>query len=436
MPEAVSTTPELHTPEPELTPNDLVARARDLRPLLREKRLEAALLGTYPREIHEEFQRAGFYRILQPRVYGGYEFGLETFFRVMSEVCHGDPGMGWCLTLGTGHTLPLVAHFPPDIVREAFGEDGEFIAPHSANPRGIATPVEGGYRVSGRWAYSSGSPYSTYMMCTALVTEPDGSKVPHVMLIPRHEYEILDDWGGGNTMALQASGSNTVVVDDVFVPTERAPLYDWQANPYTEGSFGSASTGNPLYMGNCAVLYHGEVACTQIGAARAALDEFEKTITTKKRLAPPQVLRYLHEDGQRTFGQAASMVDSAETILFSVGRQHAELSQDWLEGRSVTVEDWQRLGNQLYTAIRLAWEAGELMFRSVGSGVAMVGEPLQDYFLALQMQRTQAHVQSDATALLVARAHFGLDLSSGPITEVATSRSVLRADSAPAAQPA
>lgn len=418
--------PEAFTvPEPDLTPEDLVERARALLPLIRAKRLEAAELGTYLPEIHEEFQKAGFYRILQPRMYGGYEFGLETFFRVMSEVCRADPGQGWCLTLGVGHTLPLVAHYSPEVVAAAFGETGEFIAPHSAAPRGIGTIVEGGYIVTGRWSYSSGSPYSTHFMGTALVTEEDGTKRPYVMLIPREGYEILDDWGGGTTMALQASGSNTVVVDNTFVPFDHAALYDWHDNPYAEGSFGYASTGNPLYKGNCSVLYHGEVACTQIGAARAALDAFEDILLNKKRTFPPQILRYLHTDGQRNFGEAASMVDSAETILYNVGRSHTLLAEKSKAGGTVTLEDELRLGNQLYTAIRLAWEAGELMFRSVGSSVAMVGEPLQEYFLALQMQRTQAHATSDATALLVARAHFGLDAPTPRSTEVATSKTVM-----------
>lgn len=407
---SVRTMAEPQIPEPDLTPAGLIARARALQPLMRENRIEAAQLGTYPREIHEEFQRAGFYRILQPKMYGGLELDLELFFRVMTAVSQGDPGMGWCLTLGTSHTLPLVAHFAPRVVEEAYGDDGLFIAPHSAQPQGTAEPVEGGYRVSGRWAYASGAPYSTHMMCTTLVVDVENRQVPHVVLIPRADYEVLNDWGGGSAMALQASGSNTVAVDDVFVPYERSARYDWHVNAYDTGSFGSKSTGNPMYLGNCSVIYHGGVGCTQVGAARAALDEFEKTMKIKKRSTAPQVLRYLHEDAQRVYGQAVSMVDSAETILFGVGRRHSELSAAAGNGESVTVEDWLRLSNQIYTATRLAWEAGELMFRSVGSSVANRADPLQDYFLALQMQRTQAHAQSDSTALLVARAHFGLEL--------------------------
>jgi 3-hydroxy-9,10-secoandrosta-1,3,5(10)-triene-9,17-dione monooxygenase len=131
---------DLRVPEPDLTSQEAIARAAAMRPTLRENRVKAAEEGRYSAELHRAFEDAGFYRLVQPRKYGGYEFGLETYYRTMIEISRGDPGIGWCLTLGTGHTIPLVAHFPEEVVREAFGEDGVFIAPHSATPEERSSP--------------------------------------------------------------------------------------------------------------------------------------------------------------------------------------------------------------------------------------------------------------------------------------------------------
>jgi 3-hydroxy-9,10-secoandrosta-1,3,5(10)-triene-9,17-dione monooxygenase len=405
--------PKLDGKEIDTTPEEMIARAVALRPMLREKRKEAAARGTYPPDVHRAFEEAGFYRILQPRAFGGYEFGLETFFKVMIEVSAGDPGMGWCLSLGSGHTLPLIAHYRESVVREIFASNSHFIAPHSALARGTATPVEGGYMVSGEWGYSSGVPYSTHFMGTALVPLPDGKQGQIVVIIPRHEYTIVDDWGGGVTMALQASGSNTVRVENVFVSKDWTAPWDWMIHANPEGTYGTALTNNPLYFGNVSPLYPGEIACAQIGAARAALDEFEKIITTKKRISPPQILRYLHPDMQKVFGECVHTVDAAEQITLSVGRDYAALGERWKKtGEAPTLKDYTRLGARHFTAIRLCWEAGEMMFRSAGTTVAKKGEPLQDYFLALAMQRTQADVWGPAAATMLARSHWDLNDSS------------------------
>jgi 3-hydroxy-9,10-secoandrosta-1,3,5(10)-triene-9,17-dione monooxygenase len=401
--------PKLDSKEMNTTPEELIARAVALRPMLREKRNEAAALGTYPPDVHRAFEEAGFYRILQPRALGGYEFGLETFFKVMIEVSAGDPGMGWCLSLGTGHTLPLIAHYRESVVREIFASNPHFIAPHSATARGTATPVEGGYMVSGEWAYSSGVPYSTHFMGTALVPQADGQKAQIVVIIPRREYTIVDDWGGGVTMALQATGSNTVRVENVFVSKDWTAPWDWMVYANPQGSYGTTLTNNPLYLGNVSFLYHGEIACALIGAARAALDEFEKIITTKKRISPPQILRYLHPDMQRVFGECVHTVDAAEEVTLSIGRDFAALGKRWAEGgEAPTLKDYTRLAARHFTAIRLCWEAVEMMFRSAGTTVAKKGEALQDYFLALAMQRTQANEFGPMQAIMLARAHFGL----------------------------
>jgi 3-hydroxy-9,10-secoandrosta-1,3,5(10)-triene-9,17-dione monooxygenase len=85
----------IRTPEPDLTPEELVKRARDLKPTLKSQQDESDVRGTYSQELHETFRKAGFYRVLQPRMFGGYEFDLPTFYSAMLEISHGHPAVGW-----------------------------------------------------------------------------------------------------------------------------------------------------------------------------------------------------------------------------------------------------------------------------------------------------------------------------------------------------
>lgn len=411
-------------PEPELTPDDVIARAKALQPRVRQEATAAARRGTYSPELHEAFLDAGFYRILQPRRFGGYEFDVATFFRVIIEIGQGDPGSAWCLCLGAGHAMQAASHFPVDVQAELFGAHGCFIAPLSAAPRGTATRVDGGYRVSGTWAYSSGVPYSTHFMGAALRTGADGTNEKLLVVIPRSHYTILDDWGGGQTIGLQASGSNSVRVDDVFVPERFTTTGGMVAGSGTatvvdDGvAQGARIHGNPMYMGNSVPFGAGELACAQIGAARAALVEFEKVVRTKKRTFEPQILMYLHRDAHRAYGQAVQLVDCAETLLLAAADKYARVCREWVYAAERPAgEDFTRCANQMMKAVQLAWEAGELLFRSVGTTAARSGQLLARLFLDLEMQRTQWTPMSERFNILIGQQHFDVLPEAGATSE-------------------
>src|SRR5436190_23846580 len=97
-------------PEPDLTPQQIIARATALIPELRAQQDEADERGTYSAAMHEKFTAAGFYRITQPKLFGGYAFDLGTFYRVMLEIARGHPGVGWCLALGASHAFEVASH--------------------------------------------------------------------------------------------------------------------------------------------------------------------------------------------------------------------------------------------------------------------------------------------------------------------------------------
>jgi 3-hydroxy-9,10-secoandrosta-1,3,5(10)-triene-9,17-dione monooxygenase len=403
------TAPEVPVPEPDLTPAEIVARAAALKPMLRDQQEESERRGCYSEEIHREFLRAGFYRMLQPRRFGGYEFDLPTFWQAMVQISEGDPGSGWGLTLGSHHAFVVGSFWSERAQREIFGPDGDFRAPHRPLPGGTATPTKGGYIVDGTWDYCSGVPYATHFIGNALLptNEPDAVPEAVVAVIPRGRYTVLDDWGGGAQLGMQASGSNSVRVEQVFVPEHLVVPANWTRR---EGATpGTELHANPMYLGMIYGVYHAGLVVTIVGAARASLAEFEEILTTRKTTFPPQVMRYEHHDFQRSWGLARGLTDSAEALLYRAGEMYMEHCRRWADdGVPFSREDDIRLFGILQQAGRLAAEAVELVFRSAGSSAARRGQRLQRYFRDVAMYRGHIAAQYLNLASEFARAHFGL----------------------------
>ena len=393
----------IEVPEPDLEPQTLVERARALIPAVRDQQDEAERLGHHTAGLNRQFTEAGFYRILQPRQYGGYAFGLPVFWRVMLAIAEGDPGTGWALTLGAHHVLTIGAWFSEAGQRDIFGSSGEFRAPHRALPSGTAEPADGGYVVRGTWDYCSGSAHATHFMCNAMVA---GTTDRITSVIPMDQVTVLDDWGGGTTLGLNSSGSNSVRVDDVFVPGHWTAPADWT---HGETMAPGAARHGPLYCGRIYALYHAGLVIPVIGAARAALAEYEQIIKDKLTYFPPQVPRYTHPDYQRTYGHALALTDSAEAIVLHVADRYMELAERWAStGEPFTREDDVRLYAMIQQAGQLAAQAVQEIFAASSSSAAKRGTRLQRYYRDVAMY--QGHIASQylTTAGELARVHFGL----------------------------
>ena len=401
---------EVAAPEPGLSGAELVRRAAALTARVRAEQDEAERRGRYSEGLHQAFVEAGLYRMVQPRRFGGYECDIPSFWQAMVHIAAGDPGTGWCLTLGSHHAWLLGSHWPERAQRELFGPSGDFRGPHRPIPGGTAEPVEGGYLVSGTWDYCSGVPYATHFIGNALLPPPESGPppLPIVVVIPRAQFRVLDDWGGGAQLGMQSSGSQSVSVERVFVPEHLVLVGDW-TGASSESSPGAALHGNPMYLGKVWGIYHGGLVVAVVGAAKAALSEFEQIITTRKTLFPPQVVRVEHYDYQRAWGLARGLIDSAEALLYHTGERYMELCWRWAEqGQPFSLDDDNRLFGMLQQAGRMASEAVELLFSSGGSSAAKRGQRLQRYFRDVAMYRGHVAAQSVNFASGFAKSHFGL----------------------------
>jgi 3-hydroxy-9,10-secoandrosta-1,3,5(10)-triene-9,17-dione monooxygenase len=395
-------------PEPELTPDALIARARALQSRLREEQEATERRGVHSEALHQEFRKAGFYRCLQPRRFGGYEFDIKTFYRLAIELARGDPSTGWCVILGAGHALTLASYFPEPAQVDAFGPHGDFCAPCVAAPLGTATPARGGWVINGTWAYASGAPYGTHFMpCVLMPAEKPGESRSGLGLLPRSQWKMLDDWGA--ILGLRGSGSNSIRVAEAHVPETHVVPVDMLDADVSGGTPGSRLHGNPMYAGRCLSFFHGELVSLMVGLGYAAIDEYEKIIRARSTLFPPVTPRYLHYDYQRVLGLALGMVHAGERLALNAGDLYMEYCRRGFEGgQPFSLKEDLELFASTEHGGRLVWEAVEMLFRTASTSAAKDGQRLQRYYRDISIYRGHISAQYEIIAQRLALVHLGL----------------------------
>jgi 3-hydroxy-9,10-secoandrosta-1,3,5(10)-triene-9,17-dione monooxygenase len=388
-------------PEPGLTPAELLSRASALIPLLRERQAECERLGMVMDDVNAELIRGGFYRLIQPRRFGGYEFDVPTFYRVMMEISRGCPETGWVLALTAGHPL-IVASFPLEGQREVYGREGEFRCPAAFNPPGTAVPVAGGFRVSGSWPSASGIDHGTHALTAARV---EATQQIVFLLLERDQFRIVDDW---QVMGMQGTGSKRVAVDEAVVPLQRTleGVGPGRPDPKTRPRL----LENPMYIGRVPCFLIGEAASVAVGAARGALDLYEETVRSKRAYHPPYHERSKEPEFQHHYGRALALVSTAEAALVRAGEDYMDFAREQASGGAAFDEERDlRLVLVEQQCIRLAWEATDLIYRTVGtSDAAREGKMIGRIFRNMAVINTHPGLQSDRTAIMAARMRFGL----------------------------
>jgi 3-hydroxy-9,10-secoandrosta-1,3,5(10)-triene-9,17-dione monooxygenase len=373
-------------PEPGLTTEEVVARARALRPTVLEQAAQTEANRYYSRELHEAFAAAGLYRMLVPRRYGGYEFDLTTFIRAIVEICRGDMSTGWCLCLGAGHALQIGSWFPEAAQAEIF-RDGDFRAAAVAAPVGSARRVQGGWEIDGKHSYCSGIPYSTHYMGQALGPGPDpeGPPAPLLFVVDRAQWTMLDDWG--DLLGLKGSGSHSIVLERARIPEHWAMANTHMISVDTSrGTPGYELHGNPMYASPALAFFGIEAAGCMVGAALGALDEYEAITSVRTTMRPPIIPRTHDGDYQRYFGTAKGKLDTALAALLRTCDDWMEVCARVDEGVPFSREDDLRLNVMSRVAFNMAWDAmHQDIFRTAGSSATRDGERLQRIFRDMAM---------------------------------------------------
>lgn len=398
----------LTPPEPSLTPQELLARAIALRPLLRARQAECEAGGNVPADVNERLIREGFYRIVQPRRFGGYEFDVPTFYTVMMEIARGCSETAWVLALTAGHPL-IAAYFSEEAQREAYGTSGEFRCPTVFNPPGTAIPVEGGVRLTGTWPSASGIDHATHYITLATLLDP-ATREPAgavLLMLQRGEFSVRDDW---RVMGMQGTGSKSVLVDDLFVPSHRVAKTRGVGLLTNIVLPGPRIYDNPMYYGRIGAFLVGEAAAVSVGAARGALDHYEEVLRSKRSPVPPFPERRTDPEFHRHYGTALSLVVAAEAALARQGEEFMQAVQDAAAGTPFDLAREQRMQLIALRAIDMAWEAIELIYRTAGTSASVKeGQPIGRVFRNIAAIRTHPILQLDRLAMNAARTALGVD---------------------------
>ena len=392
-------------PEAGITAEVMLERARAMIPVLRERAAEAERLRTLPEETVNDFLAAGFYRILQPARFGGYELGLRAFCEVMSLVSQGCASSGWVLCLTSAHTFHMAAAAEAGQI-EMYGDDGDFRSPLILAPQGTATPVEGGYRLNGRWNYNSGGEHANWVGLSAVVPGAEDGPPKDLLMcfIRRQEYEIFDNW---HTMGMRGTGSKQAVVNEVFVPESRViSQIAWGMGKAP----GFGVHENPFYQTPHMEVFCAEIASICVGVGEAAIDAFVERAETKVNPFPPHKLA-MHEEGiQRRLGMARSLVDVATAARDRIISNQERYTREAVAG---TLEFSARGANRMMLlvqqAARLCDEAVSCLFERSGTSATQTGSAMERIHRDLATIRTHYIMDTDRTAANWGAAYFGLD---------------------------
>jgi alkylation response protein AidB-like acyl-CoA dehydrogenase len=241
----------------------MVELARDLRPQIQVHADETERLRRLPDAVVRLLRGSGFFGMARPVEYGGLGIDLLTTMRAVEEISVADASTGWCAAIGSGSIGAL--RLRDEVAREIF-KPGTALA-GVGSPSGRATPVDGGYRVTGRWSYASGCQHSDWLFAGTVVFDGDAPRVLdgrpdiRVVIVPVSDIEIIDTW---HVSGLRGTGSHDVAMHDLFVPEARTSIMRLDG--------GGADNGGPAEV-PMFTLFGLALVPVAFGAARRAIDE-------------------------------------------------------------------------------------------------------------------------------------------------------------------
>jgi alkylation response protein AidB-like acyl-CoA dehydrogenase len=349
-------------PAPDLLP-DLLRRASELLPVLRERAARAEQLRRLPPESVKDLVSSGLVRIGTPRRYGGNGLDIDAGHAVVWELGRACGSTAWCCSLWIVHNWWL-GHFSERAQDDFFASGPDTLASTCLNPAGgTAEPVTGGFRVSGRWSFSSGCEASSWGMVS--VSGP-GAGTLRWLLLPREDYEIVDTWFASG---MRGTGSQDIVVRDTFVPAHRV------LDPDRAGD--TDRTGwllhqRPSYRVPLRLLVGWDLAAPLVGIAQGAVDEFTARLrgtTGPGRTADSVPL-------QLRLAEASAQVDAARTIHQRTVR---ELVDRAAAGATFTELDRARYRRDKAFVARLCVQAVDRLFEGGGARAIVETDSLQRF---------------------------------------------------------
>jgi 3-hydroxy-9,10-secoandrosta-1,3,5(10)-triene-9,17-dione monooxygenase len=334
----------------------------------------------------------GFLRALQPARFGGGEVTLLEFIDATYELSRSSPSAGWVAGVIGVHPWQL-ALFSEEAQQEMWGSDPTTMHSSSYNPTGKAERVPGGYKVFGRWSFSSGCDHCKAVNLGAVAGGRDlggGAQVPDFrsFLLHRDQYRIEDNW---NVAGLKGTGSKDIVVDDAFVPEHRTQSHmDYALNQPLPGQ---KLNDGPLYRLPWSVVFNMALASSVLGSARGFVDLWIEQSTTRMlslgaRVADDPLM-------QRRLAEATWDVDVSMT------RMRADATELWQMAEAREPASMQLRGQMRWNMNRGCEQVGRAvneLFHAASGRSIFLDQPLQRRYQDVQGGLGHAFLGSDSPA--------------------------------------
>ena len=346
-----------------MTPDEIRGNVRALLPSIAKRGDEIERLRRLPADLVEDLRGAGAFRIAAPQARGGPELRPREQVELIEELAVVEPSVAWCVMIGSDGPYAS-AFLAPAVVEELFPSIDMVLA-GLAQPAGRAVVTDGGYTVSGRWAFGSGCTHADVLLGGCLVFDdasspprmrPDGQPEWRIAVAPREQWEILDTW---YTTGLAGSGSNDYTVQDLFVPEAHTfTFYDAPRRPEAlyafAGTFVTNMSGVPL------------------GIARRAIDVVVETAPGKLVMPEMQMMKDLRRV-RSAVAHAEAVLGAARAYVYeSLDRAWETLSS----GEPLTVDERNALSLSRAHSFRVALDVTRSMVDAMGASAVYASSPL------------------------------------------------------------
>ena len=369
-----------------------------LLPEIAQRAQEAEDLRQIPDETIASLEDIGFFKLLQPEQWGGYQVDPVTFYEAVRRLGSACGSTGWVAGIIGVHNWHL-ALFPQQAQEDVWGEDPSVRISSSYAPMGMGEVVDGGYKVNGSWAWSSGSGHASWVVLGGPVIK-NGKPVDFVSyLIPRSDYEIRDVW---NVVGLKGTGSNTIDVKDVFVPSHR--MLSFRAMS-TGGAPGLEKNTAPVYKMPWGTIHPSTISAPIVGMAYGAYEAHVEHQGKRVRAAYAGEKAKDDPFAKVRIAEAASDIDAAwRQLIGNVGDEYALLKAD----KEIPFELRARARRDQVRATGRAIASIDRLFEASGATALNNDAPVQRFWRDAHAGRVHAANDPERAYLIFGNNEFGL----------------------------
>jgi alkylation response protein AidB-like acyl-CoA dehydrogenase len=348
------------------TAASLLTQAADLVPALATREAAANTERSVPNETLADYHRTGILRVMQPRRFGGHQASFELFSQIAETLAQGCAASAWVYAVLAEHQW-VIACMPDQAQIDVWGDNPSAVASSSLAPRETARRTAGGWRLSGRFPFSSGCRHAQWAIIGAKAEDAAGNTPTRYMLVPMEHIEIADDW---HVLGLRGTGSCSLVLTDVFIPEHRTILLRDLLDGTTPGS--AILPDYSLLRAPRGYLVPFSLPVVMFSLACRALRLVPETLRTRISRGTQQVA--MSEVVQMRLGEAAAAIESAVLIMQTRRAQSiAALEQ----GATITQQSVVRNRRDIAFAAQQVRQGMEALMEVAGARSVYDSDPLQ-----------------------------------------------------------